>query len=75
MSRGGPPTEFTIAGEDRVFHPAIAKIDGSTIIVSSKEVKKPVAVRFGWKNDSMPNLFGKNGLPVSSFRTDDWPIE
>lgn len=75
ISKGGPPTEFTIAGDDHVFHPAIAKIDGSTIVVSSREVKRPVAVRFGWKNGSIPNLFGKNGLPVSSFRTDDWPIE
>jgi sialate O-acetylesterase len=32
-------------------------------------------VRFGWKNESMPNLFSKEGLPVSSFRTDDWVIE
>ena len=75
ISRGGVPTEFQIAGEDQKFYPATAKIDGATIVVSAKEVKVPVAVRFGWKNESIPNLFSKEGLPVSSFRTDDWPID
>ena len=75
ISRGGVPTEFQIAGEDKKFYPATAKIDGATVVVSAKEVKVPVAVRFGWKNESIPNLFSKEGLPVSSFRTDDWPIE
>ncbi len=75
ISKGGDPTEFFIAGEDRVFHPAKAKIEGSTVLVSAKEVKKPTAVRFGWGNGSMPNLFSVDGLPVSSFRTDDWAID
>jgi sialate O-acetylesterase len=75
ISRGGPPIEFQIAGEDKKFYPATAKIDGTTVVVSAKEVKAPVAVRFGWKNESLPNLFSKEGLPVSSFRTDDWAIE
>ena len=75
ISRGGVPTEFQIAGEDKKFYPATAKIDGATVVVSAKEVKVPFAVRFGWKNESIPNLFSKEGLPVSSFRTDDWPIE
>jgi sialate O-acetylesterase len=75
VSRGGEPTEFLIAGEDQKFYPARAKIDGSTVVVSSKEVKAPVAVRFAWKNESIPNLFSKEGLPVSSFRTDDWVID
>jgi sialate O-acetylesterase len=75
VARGGEPTEFLIAGEDQKFYPAKAKIDGATVVVSAKEVKAPVAVRFGWKNESIPNLFSKEGLPVSSFRTDDWPIE
>ncbi len=74
ISKGGEPTEFMIAGEDKKFYPAKAKIEGGTLVVSAKEVKKPVAVRFGWKNGSIPNLFSKEGLPVSSFRTDDWPI-
>lgn len=75
ISRGGPPTEFQIAGDDKKFYPATAKIDGATVVVSAKEVKAPVAVRFAWKNESIANLFSKEGLPVSSFRTDDWSIE
>lgn len=74
MSKGGEPTEFLIAGEDKKFYPAKAKIEGNTVVVSAKEVKNPVAVRFGWRNDAMPNLFSKEGLPVSVFRTDDWDI-
>ena len=72
ISKNGPPTEFMIAGADKKFYPAIAKIEGNTIIVSAKEVKEPVAVRFGWTNGSIPNLYSKEGLPVPSFRTDDW---
>jgi sialate O-acetylesterase len=74
ISKDGEPTEFLIAGEDKKFYPAKAKIDGSNIIVFAKEVKNPASVRFGWKNGSIPNLFSKEGLPVSCFRTDDWPI-
>ena len=74
ISKSGEPTEFMIAGEDQKFYPAKAKIEGGTVMVSAKEVKNPVAVRFGWKNDSIPNLFSKEGLPVSCFRTDDWAI-
>jgi sialate O-acetylesterase len=72
--KGKELTDFIIAGEDKKFYPAKAKIVGNTIEVTAKEVKNPVAVRFGWKNDSMPNLFSKEGLPVSSFRTDNWHI-
>jgi sialate O-acetylesterase len=72
VSKGSVPKEFMIAGEDKKFYPAKAKIEGNTIIVSAKEVKKPVAVRFAWSNGSIPTLFSKEGLPVSVFRTDDW---
>ena len=64
--------EFEIAGEDQVFYPADAKIDGKTIIVSSSKVKKPSAVRFAWKAVPEPNLFNNDNLPTSPFRTDDW---
>jgi sialate O-acetylesterase len=74
-TKGGDATEFLVAGEDRKFYPAKAKIDGNTVLVSAKEVKSPVAVRFGWSNGSIPNLFSTGGLPVSCFRTDDWEIE
>lgn len=72
QSKGGDLTEFLIAGEDKKFYPAKAKIDKGTIVVSAKEVKNPVAVRFAWGNASIPNLFSKEGLPVPSFRTDSW---
>ena len=75
-SRDGEPlTHFTIAGSDRNFVPANAEIDGDTIVVQSPQVSKPKAVRFGWGSADMPNLMNKEGLPASSFRTDDFPIK
>jgi len=68
-------THFKIAGEDRQFIDAKAKIDGNTIVVFNREVKQPVAVRFAFDNISIPNLFSKEGLPVSLFRTDNWETE
>lgn len=68
-------TNFEIAGEDKVFVPATAVIDGDTVVVSSEEVKEPVAVRYGWSNWVVGSLFNKAGLPASSFRTDDWPLK
>lgn len=64
--------EFEIAGEDQVFYPADAKIEGKTVVVSSSKVKNPVAVRFAWKAIPEPNLFNNENLPASPFRTDDW---
>ena len=70
--KGGPLTYFHAAGSDKVFHAAVADLDGDTIVVHSEKVKAPVAVRYGWSNDAEPNLFNREGLPASSFRTDDW---
>ena len=67
--------EFEIAGEDKLFYPAEAKIEGKTVVVSSPKVKKPIAVRFAWKAIPEPNLFNKENLPASPFRTDDWVNE
>jgi sialate O-acetylesterase len=64
---------FTICGEDKVFHPAKATIEGDTVVVTSDKVSKPVAVRYGWKNFPVANLFNKAGLPASPFRTDEFP--
>jgi sialate O-acetylesterase len=72
--KDGPLTGFTIAGEDRKFHNAEAVIEGDRVIVSCKDVAKPVAVRFGWANFPVVNLWNKAGLPASPFRTDDWPL-
>ena len=73
MVKGSQLSWFTISGEDRQFVPANAVIDGNEVVVWSEQVKKPVAVRFGWNMVAQPNLFNKEGLPASPFRTDDWP--
>ncbi|MEP7338132.1 MAG: sialate O-acetylesterase [Acidobacteriota bacterium] len=65
---------FAIAGADQKFVPAEAEIKGDKIIVSSPQVAQPVAVRFGWENYPMVNLWNKAGLPASPFRTDDFPM-
>ncbi len=75
MSRGTPLTHFEIAGADKIFQTAEAKIKGDKVIVSSEFVPEPLAVRFAFHNGDEPNLFNKEGLPASSFRTDDWPID
>jgi sialate O-acetylesterase len=63
---------FSISGEDHHFVWATATISGDTIVVSSPEVKDPKAVRYGWANNPEVNLYNKDGLPASPFRTDDW---
>jgi sialate O-acetylesterase len=63
---------FTIAGADKIFHPAKAVISGSKIVVSSQDVSSPVAVRYGWANSPACNLYNGAGLPASPFKTDDW---
>jgi sialate O-acetylesterase len=59
-----------IAGEEKKFVPAKAEIQGSTIVVSAEGVAHPKAVRYGWANVPAVNLFTKEGLPASPFRTD-----
>jgi len=71
-AREGSLTFFEVAGEDQVYHPAEAIIDRETVVVSSPAVSAPVAVRYGWRNTAEPNLFNKEGLPASSFCTDQW---
>jgi sialate O-acetylesterase len=71
-SGGDEIQSFEIAGADQVFKPAKVKIDGNTVVVWSKEIKTPVAVRFSFSNDAIGNLFSQEGLPVAPFRTDDW---
>ena len=72
LARTGPLTDFLVAGTDRIFHPATAVIEGETIVVSSEAVPQPVAARYGWGAAAAPNLFNRDGLPATSFRTDDW---
>jgi sialate O-acetylesterase len=64
---------FSIAGADRKFHWASARVDGNDVVVSSAEVASPAAVRYGWADSPDCNLFNGDGLPASPFRTDDWP--
>jgi len=74
VCRGPRVQGFQLAGADRVFHPAEAKLDGDTVVVSSAEVKAPMAVRYGFANDPQPepNLYNGAGLPAAPFRTDNW---
>lgn len=65
---------FEIAGADKVFQYAPARIEGNRVVVSNSAVPQPVAVRYGWSNAPVEaNLFSKDGFPVSPFRTDNWP--
>ncbi|MEZ6092370.1 MAG: hypothetical protein R3C05_31075 [Pirellulaceae bacterium] len=67
------PIGFTIAGEDKKFVEANAKLVGKdTIEVWSDEVKDPVAVRYAWADNPIANVTARNGLPLTPFRTDDW---
>ncbi len=68
-------TGFAIAGADKNFVWAQAQIDGNSVLVSTDQVASPVAVRYGWANNPPCNLYNKEGLPASPFRTDDWPEE
>ena len=74
IEQGGSPLKwFAVAGEDRQFVGAQAVIVGKTVVVSSEKVSDPVAVRYAWANNPAGcNLFNKEGLPASPFRTDAW---
>jgi len=74
MSKGDTLSEFFIAGNDKNFVPANAKIERNSVVVWNKNVKDPVAVRFAFRNAAKPNLFSKEGLPVNPFRTDNWDV-
>ena len=70
VAKDGPLKGFTIAGRDGQFVPAEAEIKGSTVVVSAVGISEPRAVRYGWENVPDVNLFNKEGLPASPFRTD-----
>ncbi len=72
VAKGGELVGFAVAGDDRKWHWAKAKIDGETILVSSPEVPKPIAARFAWAANPDCNLYNTAGLPAIPFRTDDW---
>jgi sialate O-acetylesterase len=71
--KGKSIISFQLAGEDKVFYPSTAVIEkNGSITLTSQLVKTPVAVRYCFTNDGMPNLFDVNGLPLVPFRTDKW---
>ena len=70
LAKGGPLKGFTLAGPDKNFVPAIAEIVGDAVVVRAPEVAAPVAVRYGWASVPDVNLFNKDGLPASPFRSD-----
>jgi sialate O-acetylesterase len=71
MAKGGTTlTGFAIAGDDKKFVWADAKIDGNTVVVSSPKITKPTAVHYAWSNNPVCNLYNKDGLPALPFRTD-----
>jgi sialate O-acetylesterase len=71
----GQTGAFAIAGKDKQWKPARAKIEGDKLILSSPEVAAPVAARYAWASVAPCELFNGAGLPASPFRTDDWPVE
>jgi sialate O-acetylesterase len=70
MAKDGELKGFAIAGEDRKFVWADAKLEGNVVVVSSAAIARPVAVRYGWGSNPPVNLYNKEGLPASPFRTD-----
>jgi len=74
IAKDGELKGFAVAGEDKQWKPAQAKIAGDKVIVTCAEVAKPVAVRYAWAADPVCNLYNGAGLPASPFRTDDWPV-
>jgi sialate O-acetylesterase len=73
-ARHGALKGFAICGADRKFVWANAEIVGKTVVVSSPEVTQPIAVRYGWADCPVVNLWNKDGLPATPFRTDDFPM-
>ncbi len=71
----GEPKGFVIAGEDKKWQEATARIEGEQVIVASAAVAKPVAVRYAWAEMPPSTLWNGAGLPASPFRTDVWPLQ
>jgi sialate O-acetylesterase len=74
VARGGELKGFVIAGADKQWKPAHARIDGDKVVVSNPEIKKPVAVRYAWENNPVCNLYNGAGLPAAPLRTDEFPL-
>ena len=66
------PKHFYLAGNNKVFYPAVATIEGGKVIVQSEKVQHPVSVRYAFTNYPVTNFCNKDGLPAMPFRTDNW---
>lgn len=75
LQKGKEITGFFIAGADKIFYPAQARIKGNSLLVWNKDTKDPVAVRYAFSNTAVGNVFSKEGLPLAPFRTDDWEVD
>jgi sialate O-acetylesterase len=73
MAKGDSLKGFAIAGADKKFVWADAKIEGDTVVASSDKVVSPASVRYAWAINPVCNLYNKEGLPATPFRTDTWP--
>lgn len=71
-AKGDGRISFEVAGDDQVFVPAEARIDGTALLVSAPTVPAPVAVRYAWRNSPDARLFNRAGLPAAPFRSDRW---
>ena len=72
LSRNGKPLNcFALAGTNGTFVPAHAAIAGATIVLTAKGIMRPVAVRFAWRDTSVPNLMNKAGLPALPFTAEE----
>ncbi len=73
VSKGAKPGEFSVAGEDRKWFWADARIEGDDVLLSCPSVPHPVAARYAWQANPVATLFNSAGLPATPFRTDSWP--
>ena len=73
VTRGNKEVQsIEIAGADKVFHPAIAKVTKTVMVAISNEVKEPIAIRYAWRNSPDANIYNAAGLPMVPFRSDNW---
>ena len=74
VARDGALKGFAIAGPDKKFVWGQAEIEGDKVVVHHDDIAKPIAVRYGWADFPVVNLWNKDGLPATPFRTDDFPM-
>jgi sialate O-acetylesterase len=72
---GQPPAHLQVAGTDGVFYSADAKIEGSELLVWSDKVAVPSRARHCWREDAIPNLMNREGLPMAPFDSAKWPMD